>query len=86
MRPRKGRPREEYGTTDLRATTLTITSPAYVNAKQLAALLGKNQRTVLRWARKGVLPPPIRLTTRAIVWNLDEVRRFLEARKGGAAS
>ena len=42
--------------------------------------------TVWRWVKEGKLPKPISLGPKVTAWDLDEVDRFIEARKLGASS
>lgn len=63
--------------------------PRFVRAKDAAAFLGLGTSTVWRWAREGRIPKPIKLSARASVWKLDDLKAFVAAQdaaqKGGRA-
>jgi prophage regulatory protein len=42
--------------------------------------------TVWRWVKEGKLPKPISLGPKVTAWDLDEVDRFIEARRLGTAA
>jgi prophage regulatory protein len=49
-----------------------------ITVRDLAELLSVNRRTVWRWLRAGILPRPVRLTTRTVRWRASVVQRFLD--------
>ena len=57
-------------------------APKFLRAREVAACLGIGLSSVWRWTQEGRLPKPIRLSSRATVWKLDDVLTFVEARKG----
>jgi prophage regulatory protein len=42
---------------------------------QLAQRYNVDKATIWRWARKGILPPPIKISPQCTRWDLDEVER-----------
>ncbi len=54
-------------------------TPRLLTASALALALSVSTRTVWRWARQGVLPPPVRLTRRSPRWDVEAVRQRLQA-------
>lgn len=50
----------------------------YIRAKQIAADKGISVSTVWRWVHTGMLPRPIKLTSRTTVWRSDEVDAAIE--------
>jgi predicted DNA-binding transcriptional regulator AlpA len=59
-------------------------APRLVSPKQLAEWFGVCHDTIHRWAAKGLLPQPLRLTPRTIRFETDRVRGAL-ARIAAAA-
>jgi prophage regulatory protein len=54
--------------------------------KGQAGYLPISKPTVWRWVKEGRLPKPISLGPKVTAWDLDEVDRYIEAQKQGAAS
>jgi predicted DNA-binding transcriptional regulator AlpA len=54
----------------------------YFRAKQLAQDLNISVSTVWRWVHTGMLPKPIKLTSRTTVWRADEVEAAIEKHSG----
>jgi predicted DNA-binding transcriptional regulator AlpA len=53
-------------------------APAEVNAATLARWLGVSPSTVTEWAKRGMLPEPLRLGPKIIRFNVAEVRVAVE--------
>ena len=51
---------------------------AYVRARQIAKDTGVSVSTVWRWAQKGIIPKPLKLTNRTTVWRAEEVEAAIE--------
>ena len=47
----------------------------YVSADQLAERYGIDRSTVWRWAVRGILPQPIKLSEQCTRWKLDEIEQ-----------
>lgn len=47
----------------------------YLRDKDLAERYGISRSTVWRWARKGLLPPPVKFGDACSRWRLDDVER-----------
>jgi len=56
----------------------------YVRDSQLAARYDVDRATIWRWARAGVLPPPVKLSAKCTRWRLDEIERH-EAKRAEEA-
>lgn len=56
--------------------------PAYLSAETLAAELEIAESTVYELVRRGVLPPPIRLSPRCARWSWADVERALDGMRG----
>jgi predicted DNA-binding transcriptional regulator AlpA len=50
-----------------------IRPPAYVSKARLAHELDCAESTVDELVRRGILPPPVKLTSGCVRWNWDEV-------------
>lgn len=48
----------------------------YISATQLAQRYGVDRSTIWRWAKRGALPRPIRLSDQCTRWRLDEIEKF----------
>lgn len=53
-------------------------APLVADARRLAAMLCCGVRSVRTWDAAGKLPAPLRIGGR-VVWNLEEIRRWIEA-------
>lgn len=53
----------------------------YIRARELAELLSVSRATIWRWTKTGELPPPSKIGLRAVVWSIDEVKTWVQARK-----
>jgi len=49
-----------------------------LSPKELARRLGISLRTLRRWRSMGLLPEPIKLSSRIIRWNWEDVKLWLE--------
>lgn len=54
----------------------------FVSAKELAVYLGVHVKTVLKWARSGILPV-VRITKRCLRFDLEACARIVGARTTG---
>jgi len=68
--------------------------PDYLTTQELSQLLGVCGGTIRNWLKKGILPHPVRMTTKMHVFNTERVRKaladhfpeLLGAGQGGAAA
>jgi predicted DNA-binding transcriptional regulator AlpA len=51
--------------------------PRYLTARQLAEVLQCCQQTVRNWCNRGLLPQPLMLGRRKLLWDADAVRDAL---------
>ncbi len=47
----------------------------YVSAAQLAERYSVNKSTIWRWAQRGVIPNPTRISDQCTRWRLDEIEQ-----------
>ena len=60
--------------------------PRHVRASQVQTILGGISRvTLTQLVRDGVLPPPIKLTAKLHLWDLDDINRVIAQRRRDAA-
>jgi predicted DNA-binding transcriptional regulator AlpA len=52
-----------------------------VTRKEIAEIYQVGTHAVHTWDKKGILPPPIRLTRKTLRYRLSEVRAALEGRR-----
>ena len=52
-----------------------------INRKKLLAMIPLSERTIFNLERRGEFPHRIALTSRNVVWDLNEVESWIEARK-----
>lgn len=52
--------------------------PIYLTAPQLANVLGVSTSSVRLYVKRGILPPPVRLTPRVHLYQTREVRSWIE--------
>lgn len=57
--------------------------PSYVSVRSLARELDVSETTVSEMVRRGVLPPPLRLSSGCVRWCWADVERALGALSGG---
>ncbi len=62
------------------------TTEAMISRTELARRLGLTRDTLLRWAKIGHGPTPVKLSQGCIRYRPDEVREFLESRTGEAGA
>ena len=55
--------------------------PVYLSKKEVVRKLKKSPSTVVRWAKSGVIPMPIKLGPNTIVWIEEELNKVLEEKK-----
>jgi predicted DNA-binding transcriptional regulator AlpA len=56
-----------------------VTASDLMTARDVARCLSVSERTVWRWTRLGILPPPVRPSRRSTRWRAGDVRRFLDS-------
>lgn len=54
--------------------------PAYLRDVDVAALFGISRITVWRWARDGLLPPPVKLGPHTTRWNSAEIESWVDGK------
>jgi predicted DNA-binding transcriptional regulator AlpA len=59
--------------------------PRYLTVRQLAETLQCCPQTVRNWYRRGLLPPPLRMGRRKLLWDPEAVRDALTRLQGSAA-
>lgn len=47
----------------------------YVSAAQLAERYSVNKSTIWRWAQRGVIPQPVRLSEQCTRWRLADIEK-----------
>jgi predicted DNA-binding transcriptional regulator AlpA len=57
----------------------------YLRDTDLAERYSISRSTVWRWARRGMLPAPVKLSDACSRWRLEEIERRDEARDSGLA-
>jgi prophage regulatory protein len=57
----------------------------YVSAEQLAERYSVDKSTVWRWAKRGTIPAPVKLSEQCTRWNLDAIERVDAERAQRAA-
>jgi predicted DNA-binding transcriptional regulator AlpA len=62
------------------------TTEALISRTELARQLGLTRDTLLRWARIGHGPTPVKLSPGCIRYRPSEIREFLESRTGESAA
>ena len=58
-----------------------MTSPRLYSATEASNYLGLSKTTFLRMAKDQILPQPIRITERRIVWDKADLDAYIEAKK-----
>lgn len=53
-----------------------------MTATQVARYLEVSRRTIWRWTKQGLLPPPVRVGPHCPRWRAEDIRRFLDGRRG----
>ncbi len=53
----------------------------YIRARELAELLSVSRATIWRWTKNGELPPPSQIGIRSVVWSIDEITNWVQARR-----
>src|SRR5262249_48390529 len=56
----------------------------YHRTAVVAAAVGHGAATLKAWARRGLIPPPLRVNSRTLLWDLDAVLAALAARGANA--
>jgi predicted DNA-binding transcriptional regulator AlpA len=60
--------------------------PRYLTVRQLAEILQCCPQTVRNWYKRGLLPPPLRMGRRKLLWDLEAVRAALARLQRSAAN
>ena len=63
-----------------RTRTRPDVEPAYYRPNDLSAMLNLSLSAIDRLRKKGELPPPVKIGTRAIGWPRQEIERWIAAR------
>lgn len=59
----------------------TSTTPRrYLRERALASQLSVHRSTLRRWVAHGLMPAPIRLGLRTVVWDAEEIEQWQAAR------
>ncbi|MFH1919893.1 MAG: helix-turn-helix domain-containing protein [Planctomycetota bacterium] len=53
--------------------------PPLLTSKQAADLIGCGQRTLWRWSRSGIAPPPVKIGASAVRYRRDEYLAWIGA-------
>jgi len=53
----------------------------FIRAKQTSEILGIGKSTVWRWAARGILPKPTKLSAGVSVWKKSEIIDFAEKKQ-----
>ncbi len=56
-----------------------------VSPTEAARLLGAHRVTIHRWVKQGILPAPLRITSRKIGWRRSTIESLLKSREPGGA-
>ncbi len=67
------------------ATVPAPALPQQLRLFEVAAACGVHSNTVKGWVRQGHFPEPIRIG-RLLLWDAEEVRRFLDVKRAGRAT
>ena len=54
----------------------------YLRVSNVAKKLDVSKATIYRFVRKGLLPPPIKLSTGTSVWPVSDINAFIEKMRG----
>ena len=57
-------------------STFTTSLPCYVSDLQLAHMHSVSRATIWRWAKAGILPPPIRLSAGCTRWKMADIEQL----------
>jgi prophage regulatory protein len=58
----------------------------YVNRKQLLKIIPLSERTIYNMEKRGEFPKRIYLTSRSVVWNLDEIYKWIRGKQNSTAN
>jgi predicted DNA-binding transcriptional regulator AlpA len=58
--------------------TATPSESRFGRTREACAILMCCPRSLNRWAAEGLIPKPVRLTARKLLWDLGAIRAFLE--------
>lgn len=59
------------------AELIPADAPPLLRTAQLASYLSVSDNTIRNWAAVGLLPVPLRLSRRLLMWNTEEIRLAL---------
>jgi predicted DNA-binding transcriptional regulator AlpA len=51
----------------------------YVGVKDIAESLGLKQATVRRWVDQGLMPPPVKVNNKTLLWPEEEIKNWLDS-------
>jgi predicted DNA-binding transcriptional regulator AlpA len=66
-------------------STESLPTDVYGPTREALALLPICRRTLFEWTRRGLIPQPVRLSSRKLIWNLSALRRHLAERQAQPA-
>ncbi|CAE6724507.1 helix-turn-helix transcriptional regulator [Paraburkholderia nemoris] len=58
----------------------------FIRAAQFAQVLSISTSTLYQWIADDVVPKPVRLGPKALAWNVEVVRAWIDARSSGSAA
>lgn len=61
-----------------------LADDAYVRLPTVTGLLGVSDGSVWRYAKKGIIPAPVKIGPRCTAWNVGELRAALRRMRGDA--
>lgn len=71
------RPRGEKGETE---ETGPISRPAmFLRLTEVCEMIGVGRSTIYKWVNEGTFPAPVKISERAIRWNIDEIEKWRDA-------
>ncbi|WP_342782553.1 helix-turn-helix transcriptional regulator [Salinisphaera orenii] len=68
----------------MKATTLPAVQPRFYSASSIAKVLDVHPSTVWRWADKGLIAKPIKLSAGVTRWRAADVEAMFQAAEGAA--
>ncbi|MFC4620834.1 helix-turn-helix transcriptional regulator [Comamonas nitrativorans] len=71
-------------TRELTADAMRAPGKKLINRKQLLEIVPLSERTILDMEKRGDFPRRFSITPRLVAWDLEEVERWIEARKTAA--
>ncbi|MDR1934656.1 MAG: AlpA family phage regulatory protein [Candidatus Accumulibacter sp.] len=69
---------------ELTAEAMRTPGKKLINRKQLLEMVLLSERTILDMEKRGDFPRRFAITPRLVAWDLEEVEKWIEARKSAA--